>query len=141
MKSREGQRLRLQLLALELFADTAPFDGVFCCRRAVGRVPTCAAAGVSPVCGSCGHSSVSTCGHADADLRALDGVVVQEDETVQAEIESGCERTQVFRLRLPVDCRRDDMVTLQAEVGARVEDAPDVGFFVLAAEGDQDAAR
>ncbi len=75
-------------------------------------------------------------GAAGAHLAALDVVVVEEHEAIEPEIEGGGELADVLRLAAPVDHRRDDVLSLEAHVGPRVEHAPDVLLHVLRAEAD-----
>ena len=74
-----------------------------------------------------------------AHLGALDRVVVQEHEAVEAEVQPAGERAEVLRLGQPVDHRRDDVLAEGEQIPAGLEDAPHVGFLVLAAQADEHA--
>jgi hypothetical protein len=72
-----------------------------------------------------------------AHLRALDRVIVDKQEAVEPQVQLAGKRPEISRLVLPVDGGGSNVFAFQQEVGARLEDPPDVRFLVLAREADE----
>ncbi len=70
-------------------------------------------------------------------LGALDGVVVDEDEAVEAEVQLLGDRVDVLGLRLPVDAPGHEVLPAEPHPGMPIEDLQHVGLGVLAAEAQE----
>ena len=78
-------------------------------------------------------------GAVDLGIRAINRVVIDEDETVQPKIEFFRERSDVFRFALPIDAPRNQVLAFQEHIGSLVEDVQRILFIVLAAQTEQHA--
>jgi len=78
-------------------------------------------------------------GAVDPDIRAINRVVIDEDETVQPKIELLRERFDVVRFAVPIDAPRNQVLAFQEHIGSLVEDGQRIVFIVLAAQTEQHA--
>ncbi len=72
-------------------------------------------------------------------LEAFLGIVVDEDEAFEPEVEFGCERGKVGAFRIPIDAAGGEILEAQGKFGMGAEGFGDVFFVVLAAEREQHA--
>src|SRR6476659_7730953 len=70
----------------------------------------------------------------DPDIRAVQRVVIDEYETVQAKTELGRKRFDVFRFAFPIDTPRDQVLAFQNHVSPPGKDIQHILFAVLAAQ-------
>ena len=74
-------------------------------------------------------------------LEDLDGVVIDEDDAVCADVQLADDRLDVLGLRLPVDPPRGDVVGSEHHGVVTLEDVEHVGLVVLAHHGEHDSLR
>src|ERR1700735_3550388 len=74
-------------------------------------------------------------------LRALDRVIIKEDEGIESEIEFHSKRANVRRLRLPVDSVSDYVICIEAHIRAPLEDFQNVRLTILAGKTYQNPFR
>ena len=75
-----------------------------------------------------------------ADARALDRVVVDEDDRLQTEVQLLHEVGDVLRLVAPVDAPAGEVLLLDDHLGVDCDRFERDGLFVLADDGERDAA-
>ena len=75
-----------------------------------------------------------------ADLGAFDGIVVEKDQRIEADVESGGDGAQIGRLVTPIGDENGDMFLAQHHVGVVAERRARDILVILGADGEDDPA-
>src|SRR5262249_47162503 len=72
-------------------------------------------------------------------LGAFDRTVIEENETIESELELLGQRFEIFGFRLPIDTRGQEMFTVQRHIQTALEYLNHVWLVVLAAQAQEHA--